>query len=100
MVDEYNIVTGSRSAQFLGRKARSAVMRVSYIGGNAREKLRAWQDLADTGVPRGLILVGSRAEGIFAVQRVQTRFKQEINGVITQIIADIDFVEDGAQQLR
>lgn len=98
--DEYNIVTGSRSSQFLGRKSRTGVLRISYRGGNSRQKVQVWQDIADTGIPRGLILVGSKVEGIFGISTIDILFKQEINSVITRMVIDVNLVEDSGQQIR
>lgn len=98
--DEYNIITGYRSSQFLGRKARAATLRLVFGGANATAKLKQWRDAADLGNSRGLILVGTTLEGIFGIEKIATVVSQEINGVITRLIIDISLVEDASQKVR
>jgi hypothetical protein len=98
--DEYNIITGYRSSQFLGRKARSATMRINYKGGNAQLKADKWKNAADLGNARGLILVGNTLEGIFGISKIATIIRQEIRGVITRIVLEIQLVEDAGQKVR
>lgn len=98
--DEYNIITGYRSSQFLGRKARSATLRINYRGNTAQLKTEKWKNAADLGNSRGLILVGNTLEGIFGISKITTVIRQEVRGVITQIILEIQLIEDASQKVR
>lgn len=98
--DEYNIITGYRSSQFLGRKARAGTLRLVFHGANAMARLKQWRDTADLGNPRGLILVGTTLEGIFGIEKIATVVRQEINGTITRLIIDVSLVEDASQKVR
>lgn len=97
--DEYNIITGYRSSQFLGRKARAATLRLSYLGARAKIRVRDWQRTADAGNSRGLILVGSTLEGIFGIEKISSVVRQEINGVITRMDIEVQLVEDASQKV-
>lgn len=97
--DEYNIITGYRSSQFLGRKARSATLRLSFLGSNAKRRVGDWERTANAGSSRGLILVGSELEGIFGIQKISSLVRQEINGVITRMDIEVQLVEDASQKV-
>lgn len=97
--DEYNIITGYRSSQFLGRKARSAILRLVYRGGNAATSAKQWQLAASTGRARGLSLVGTTLEGIFGIEKISSIVRQEINGVVTRMVLEINLVEDAGQKI-
>jgi hypothetical protein len=69
--DEYNIITGFRSSQFLGRKARAAKLRLNFNGANSRQRVKLWRDAADLGTARGFGFgqPGTDLEGIFGKNR-------------------------------
>lgn len=97
--DEYNIITGYKSSQFLGRKARAATLRLVYLGVNSATLAKQWQTAANTGRARGLILVGTTLEGIFGIEKIASIVRQEINGVITRMVLEINLVEDAGQKV-
>lgn len=100
--DEYNIVTGNRSSQFLGRKARAAKLRLVFNGLTAKVKLKRWKDAASLGTTRGLGLgkTGGDLEGIFGIQKIDTVYSKVINGNITRLIVDVNMLEDASQKVR
>lgn len=102
MADEFNIITGYRSSQFLGRKARAATLRIIYNGVTATQKVKQWTDAANLGTSRGFGfgLTGTNLEGIFSISKINKVYSKEINGVIYRMAIDVELVEDASQKVR
>lgn len=97
----YRVVSGVKSSQFLGRKGKTAKLRLILTGRSVLSKIQILESQIEAGNARGLDadFASERLEGLFAVVDWTKTLVQNIKGTVTRATIELEMIEDRGQRV-